>query len=139
MPIKIHVLGSSSELKPYVNKLKLILEQSIKAVSKVIETGNIDIIIYENPQATIKEIGIGGYTPVANVIFIALDSEHPKFRQNLDSELFYTLVHEINHAIRFRTPVEKESLLEAMISEGLADHFAMQISKEKNRQSGAIP
>ncbi len=101
-------------------------------IEKLIPLGDIDVVFYYNPEATLKKSGIGGYTPCANIIFFSLDPMNPNFKQGLKDELSFQLAHEINHAIRFRTPIAKETLFEAMVSEGLADHFAIEITGRRN-------
>src|ERR1035437_4925119 len=118
MSINAHLLSNSKDLKPFTMELKSITKSVEVLIKRVVSLGDIDVVFYNNPEGTIKEIGIGGYTPCANVIFISLDPRNPKFKTGIKKELPNTLVHEINHAIRFRTPISKETLFEAMISEG---------------------
>jgi len=132
MSIKTHILFNSKDLKPFENQINKIVIKTETIIEKIIPIGDIEIVFYDNPSATLKESGIGGYTPCANVIFFSLDPRNINFKKEIEKELFYQLVHEINHAIRFRTPIPKETLFEAMISEGLADHFAMQITGRNN-------
>lgn len=132
MPLNISILSSSLDLKPHAKRLRLIAKSIEKKVKKVLPAGEIDVVFYDNPEGTIKEIGgIGGFTPVANTVFISLNPRAKHFTQSLESELPYTLAHELHHAARFRTPIQKETLLEAMISEGLADHFALAVTKRE--------
>ncbi len=132
MSINIHIQSSSKDLKPFTKVLKSVVESVELSIKKLIPLGDIDIVFYYNPEATLKESGIGGYTPCKNVIFLPLDPKNPNFKKGLKDKFSYTLAHEINHAIRFRTPIPQDTLLEDMISEGLADHFAMEITKRKN-------
>lgn len=138
MSIKIHILSSSKDLKPFVKDLKIITKAVEILIKKLVSVGGIDIVFYDNPGATLKENGIGGYTPCANVIFFSLDPRNPKFREGIKNDLAFTLAHEINHAIRFRSPILKETLFEAIISEGLADHFAVESTKRKNPPAWSI-
>ena len=131
MSIKPHILSSSKDLKPFIKELRAITKSVEILIKKIIPPGNIDVVFYDNPGATLKENGIGGYTPCANVIFFSLDPRNPKFREGIKNDLLYTLAHEINHAIRFRTPIPQETLFEAMITEGLADHFAIEVTGRK--------
>lgn len=133
MSIKIHILSSSKEIKPFAMELRSVTKSVVVLIKKLVPLKDIDVVFYYHPEGTIKEIGIGGYTPIANTVFISLDPKHPKFKENFKVEIIYTLIHEINHAIRFRTFPGK-SLLDAMISEGLADHFAMEVTKRKRPQ-----
>ena len=138
MSIKPHILSSSKDLKPFIKELRAITKSVEILIKKIIPPGNIDVVFYDNPGATLKENGIGGYTPCANVIFFSLDPRNPKFREGIKNDLLYTLAHEINHAIRFRTPIPKETLFEAMISEGLADHFAIEVTGRKKPSTWSI-
>ncbi len=128
MPLNIHILSSLKDLEGFAIELKSIAKSVEFSIQKLLPIEDIDVVFYDNPEGTLKESGIGGYTPCANVIFFSLDPKNPNFKQGLKDELPFQLAHEINHAIRFRTPIVKETLFEAMISEGLADHFAMEIT-----------
>jgi len=131
MAIHTHILSSSKELRPYATKLESTVNSVALLIKDIIPVEDIDVVFYDNPTGTIKEIGgIGGYTPVANVVFISLDPRHHDFNKSLDNELAYQLAHEFHHAVRFRTPIETENLFEAIISEGLADCFAMEVTKK---------
>ena len=129
MSIHTHVLTASNEITPYVAELKLVAESATMAVRKLLPIKDVDILFYDNPGATIDEIGgIGGFTPNAHSIFISLNPRHPRFKQALKNELFFMLTHELHHTIRWQKPVEGDTLLEALVFEGLADHFAMQVT-----------
>ena len=132
MAMNTYILSSSKDLKPFVKEIISATKQVEILIKKFIPLGDIDAVFYDNPRATFKETGIGGYTPCANAIFISTDPKNSKFNEGIKKELIYTLAHEINHAIRFRVPISKETLFEAIISEGLADHFAMEITGRKN-------
>ncbi len=132
MSVHISILSSSKGLKPYALQLSAITKSVEAAVRKLLPVKDIDVVFYDNPEGTIEEVGgIGGFTPSANTVFISLNPRHKHFKRALKEELAYTLAHEFHHAIRFRTPIKKETLLEAIISEGLADHFALEVTGRK--------
>jgi uncharacterized protein YjaZ len=127
MSINIHILSASKDIEPYSEELKSIAEATISSVEKLLPIKDVDIVLYDNPKATIDEIGgIGGYSPNANIIFISLNPRHPDFSGALKDELSFTLAHELHHTIRWQKQVDGDTLLEAMIFEGLADHFAIE-------------
>ena len=127
MSINIHILLASGEIKQYSNDLKSIAESTISLVEKLLPIKDVDIVFYTNPGATIDEIGgIGGFSPNANTIFISLNPEHPDFKKALNDVPPYTIAHELHHTIRWQKQVEGDTLLEAIIFEGLADHFAVE-------------
>jgi uncharacterized protein YjaZ len=133
MSLNTKVLTSSSDLKSYEGRLRLVTKSLETLAKKYLPIKEVDIVFYDNPEGTIDEIGgIGGFTPCANTIFISLNPRHKHFDRALKKELTYVIAHELHHAIRFRTPIEKETLLEAVISEGLADHFALQVTGRKH-------
>ena len=127
MSINVNVLSASNDTKPYSEELRSIAADTIASVEKLLPIKDVDIVIYDNPRATIDEIGgIGGFTPNANVIFISLNPRHPDFEKVVKEELVFTLAHELHHTIRWQKQVEGDTLLEAMVFEGLADHFAIE-------------
>ena len=135
MAINTHILLSSSDIRPYENQLRQGVDFAVEKTKDLLPLGDIDVVLYDNPQGAIPEIGgIGGYSPTKNIVFISLDPRHKDFKNILDAELLYQLAHEFHHAVRFRTPIEKDTLFEAMISEGLADHFAMQVTGREKPQ-----
>jgi uncharacterized protein YjaZ len=127
MSINIHILSASKDIRIYSDELKSIAEATIASVEKLLPIKDVDIVFYDNPGATIDEIGgIGGFSPNENLIFISLNPRHPNFKKALKEELSFTLAHELHHTIRWQKQVEGDTLLEAMIFEGLADHFAIE-------------
>jgi len=89
-------------------------------------------IIFE-PNKTIPEIGIGGsYKKNKNQISIYLNSEHKNIKENFDKEILQTFSHEYAHAVREqKIPWENCTLLEAFITEGLAQSFEFEVSSKK--------
>lgn len=129
MSINIHILSASKDIRPYSEELKSIAEATVASVEKLLPIKDVDIVLYDNPKATIDEIGgIGGFSPNANIIFISLNPKHPDFKKAVKEELAFTLAHELHHTIRWQKQVEEDTLLEAMIFEGLADHFAQEVT-----------
>ena len=129
MSINIHILSASKDIKPYSAELKSIAEVTIASVKKLLPIKDVDVVFYDNPGATIDEIGgIGGFTPNANSIFISVNPKHLDFKKAVKEELAFTLAHELHHTIRWQKQVEGDTLFEAMIFEGLADHFAQELT-----------
>ncbi len=132
MSIHFHILSASREVKLHEAQLRLTAELAVDSVKKLLPIKDVDIVFYDNPSATIDEIGgIGGFTPNAHTIFISLNHRHPRFKEALANELFFMLAHELHHTIRWQKTVEGDTLLEALIFEGLADHFAMEVTGRK--------
>ena len=101
---------------------------------------DIDIAIVDNPERIIPEVGVGGFTYSDNFILISLDPEFPGFNDRvINIELQRVFVHELSHAARWKTVGYGKTLLEALITEGLADHFEKEITnKNPNPWSVAL-
>ena len=131
MNINYHILNARGTLTSYIKTIVGIFNNTINKIAKKIQISNIDIVIEDNPDDTIPEIGIGGYAPNANLIYISLNPKHPQFKISLTENLERTLIHEIHHCMRWRSIGYGKTLLETIISEGLSDHFEIEISNKK--------
>lgn len=125
--INIHILNSSGKLTNTEKRIKQTTEKSVARIVKLIPINNVDIVVAEDPQSAIPEIGIGGSTNNINLVFISIDSAHPNLQTSLNTELSRTIAHELHHAMRMRTIGYGENLLENAVLEGLADHFGMEV------------
>lgn len=128
MNITPHVLLGSGRLTPFAEEIKQEFNQAVAKIIKKLPVSNVDVVIYNNPEGAIPEIGIGGYTPNAHLIFVSLDTQFPNFKQAINKELKRTLAHELHHALRWKDPGYGKTLFEALITEGLAGHFDMEIN-----------
>lgn len=127
MNINLHLLNASGSLYVFVNDIKNSFKTSINEISKKLSISDIDIVVYDNPLGAIPEFGIGGYAPNANLIFVSLDPKFPNLSKSIGDQFSRTLAHEIHHCMRWRGPGYGNTLLEALITEGLADHFDLEM------------
>ena len=68
--------------------------------------------------------GVGGQTKSDHSIDFFYDPLHPNFNVEY---IYCGLVHELMHVSRLRMPGWELTLLECMITEGLADHFSNEV------------
>jgi uncharacterized protein YjaZ len=127
MSFKLHLLNASGSLGKFQVSIKKNFESALKKLPEEYQKLKVDVIVWDNPYGTIRETGIGGYTPSSNVVFISLDSKLPNLSSSINKEFGGTLIHEIHHVIRWSGPGYGQKLDEAIISEGLADHFELEI------------
>lgn len=127
MPIQFHTLKQAHKLNPHTTLINQVSNLAVKEVATKIPIKNVDIVFYANPSAAIPELGIGGYAATPYTIFISLDPSNKNLKQNIKSYLPGTIAHELYHCIRGQSlPSRKHNLLEAMITEGLSDLFAIE-------------
>ena len=131
MNLNLYILKATGRLNPYIKDIENISEAERK-ITKVLPVKNVDIVVVDNPDYTIPETGIGGNTYSPDYLVVSLDPTFVNFKNVLQTELLDTFAHELHHAARWQTVGYGETLLETMISEGLADHFEIEITKKKN-------
>jgi uncharacterized protein YjaZ len=72
--------------------------------------------------------GLGGYTTGPNAVDIFVDGAVPALEAILAERLPPLAAHEIHHTVRWQLRgYSWGTLLEAMVTEGLADHFAIEL------------
>lgn len=128
MAYQLHLLKSSGKLKTFLSQIESEFNDFDQKIKNIFPDQDIDIVVYDNPFGTIPEYGIGGFTPYSHLIFISLDPDFPNLSDTLSSQFSRTLAHETHHAIRSKHIGYGKNLLEALISEGLADHFDLEIN-----------
>jgi uncharacterized protein YjaZ len=119
--------------------IRPIIESAVRQVIKVLPLTAVRIIVRQDPKILIPHYGLGGYTPSANFVVIAVDPAFPELRQSIAKHLRGLLVHEFHHCLRWRGPGYGRTLFEAIISEGLADHFAQELLGITHPWSQAFP
>lgn len=100
----------------------------VTAIAKLMKIDNLRIRVVDNSKLIIPEIGIGGYNPNEHEVIIAVDTSFVDLTETLKKELVPMLAHEIHHAKRRRSVGYGNTLLEAIVSEGLADHFSIEVT-----------
>jgi len=125
--IKLHVLGADPSVVSHRHSIAQIATAAIESIRNHLPISGVDVVIQRNPRAIIPELGIGGFAPSGHLIHVSIDPEHANFHAVLDRHLSRTLAHELHHCARWRGPGYGRTLGEALVSEGLADHFDLEV------------
>ena len=130
MPIDIHVLTGSGRLVAHAGRIRAQLRAAATVAVKhlPLEGGGVDVVVRDDPRMVIAEVGLGGYAPDGHTVFLALDPDHEHFERALEHEVFRMLAHELHHVARRRASARGHTLLDALVSEGLADHFSIEVT-----------
>ncbi len=113
-------------------KIESAITETLEKVQNIFNVYDVSVHVIEDKEKIIPETGIGGFTPDSHTIFIYYDLEHENFKKNIKQEIASTLSHEFHHAVRNRTfDWTQDTLLGAMVTEGLADHFDIEMNKGK--------
>ena len=104
------------------------IAEGITLINNLMDVDNIQIRVVRDLNLVIPEIGIGGFNPGENEIIIAINENFGNLNQSLNQELIPLLAHEAHHAKRRRSVGYGSTLFQAIITEGLADHFSMEVA-----------
>lgn len=104
-----------------------LVDATIDSVSSVRPVTGVTITVRSSAAGAIAGWGIGGYTPNATTVEISVDPGYADLATILPQRLPGILAHELHHVFRWRGPGYGNTLLQAMVSEGLADRFAIEL------------
>lgn len=112
--------------------IEQVVGRALDALQPPLDVIELRISLIADRTRIIPEVGMGGFNPSAHEVQLFADPSLPNLEGVLRSELRRQLTHEVHHAMRRRTVGYGSTLLEASISEGLADHFSMEASGAEN-------
>lgn len=118
----LHLLNARSGLTRIMSEIRATAREAVARVQDHADLPDFDLVVRSVPGGGIPKWGVGGYAPAPGLIEIKQDPAR------FDPDLFArTLVHEMHHLIRWDGPGYGKSLGEALVSEGLAGHFVVQV------------
>lgn len=98
------------------------------AINSLMPINNLRIRIVEDPSIIIPEIGLGGFNPNGEEVMLAINTGFHDIAGTLEANFIPLLSHEVHHAKRRRSVGYGNTLLQAVVSEGLADHFSVEVT-----------
>lgn len=122
------VFDDQDELVPFKETIENLLTSANMDIQRLMPIDDITIRVTVNPNASIPEIGFGGFNPNANEVLISIDPTFNNLQASFQAELPAMIAHEMHHAKRRRSVGYGNTLLQAIVSEGLADHFSMEVT-----------
>jgi hypothetical protein len=127
--VAIHVLTGSGRLRAHGDRIRSQVRAATGgALAHLSVDGEVDVVVRDDPRRVIPEWGIGGFAPDGHTVFVALDPDHERFEWAVERGLFATLAHELHHVARHQACGYGDTLFDALVSEGLADHFSIEVT-----------
>lgn len=120
--INTHIMQTSGKLKPFLTQIEEVMVNYLPRLTERLGVSDIDIVFCDDASRAIPETGVGGFAHHKHFVMIYIDPDFPNLVDNLEVQLKSTLAHELNHTLRWQKIGYKYTLLESIISEGLADH-----------------
>lgn len=133
MPIILHILEQSGRLSAFTDTIQHAFDRAVINIKHKLPSLNVDVVITDNPDATIPETGVGGFAPTAHVLYVSINPAFEGLWNSLNAEIQSTLAHELHHCARWQAVGYGTTLLEALVSEGLADHFDIEVNGTQPR------
>ncbi len=104
-----------------------LIEDAIATAGTELSVGMVTVEVLADPVRTIPDYGIGGFTLGPSRVEITVDPGYPDLGLILAERVPYTVAHELHHVVRWRGIGPPRTLLETLVFEGLADHFAVEL------------
>jgi uncharacterized protein YjaZ len=117
-------LGGSADSRRLA--FQRVFDEVTPGVGAVLDVRGVRVRVRADPGRAIAGYGLGGQTFAEDRIEIFVDPNFPALESVLAARFAVLLAHELHHAARWRGPGYGRTLLEAMVSEGLADRFAVE-------------
>ena len=111
----------------HITTIENVIRESLVLVNTKFNIEDLRIKVRANSLNAIQEIGIGGFNPNENEIIISIDPDFPNLSTSITLELGPLMAHEMHHAKRRRVIGYGSTLLGAVVSEGIADCFSMEV------------
>jgi uncharacterized protein YjaZ len=121
--IHVHLLDASNRFQQHRDQLLEIGQQTAARVQEMMPIEQVNVVLCFNPLGVAAETGIGGFAPSNDTVFIYLSPKASSFTESLEHQFPATIAHELHHAIRWNNPGYGQTLIEAFVSEGLAQAF----------------
>ncbi len=129
--INIYTLNASGCFDEYKILIENEVINALEEINKKLEITNVDIVIRVDPRQSPPGIGLGGSCQGSDVIYLSFNPNEENFIELIKKNIIRTLAHESHHLMKHRVSGCEETLIEYIISEGLADHFEIEITGQK--------
>ncbi len=125
--VKSHILRASRRFEQYLPELETIMGDAVEQTGKHIPLHPIDIVVYDNPAHAIPGFAHGARTHNPYTIRISLDPLFLDFIKAVRKELPRSVSHELHHAVRWKAVGYGRTLMEVLVTEGLATCFEVEL------------
>lgn len=124
--LNVHFLDARGALADIRDWIGPSLSATYQRADSFISLRPIDVVVQAGTEV-VPEKGHVGYAPRPGIVFVTVDPDSALLRANPNASLERMFAHELHHAARWDGPGYGSSLGEALVSEGLAGHFALEV------------
>ncbi|MEO1575992.1 MAG: DUF2268 domain-containing putative Zn-dependent protease [Pseudomonadota bacterium] len=105
-----------------------LIEDTVDQANATLPVEQSKFTVRSDASRTVPGYGIAGFALDINDIEIVVDPLFPGLEQALRERLPYVVAHELHHIVRLRDPGIYQTLFDALIFEGMADHYARDLT-----------
>jgi hypothetical protein len=120
------VLRDTGELDPWRGAIEQGVRQALALASPLIPVSRVRIEVSAGLAGVIPELGFGGRADPETVRLVFQPSS--LLDDTIGTDLMPLVAHELHHVARLRSVGFPENLLAAMVLEGLADRFSVEVA-----------
>jgi len=124
----VYTPEQTERLNPFRPQIESAVTRSFELANSKLPLAKVEVVIRDKPSGVIPEMGMVGSARNPNLIYISIDPLHPNLSSTIGSNLLKTLLHEYHHCARQLILGFPRTLIDALVSEGLADHFQLEIT-----------
>jgi uncharacterized protein YjaZ len=121
----LHFLDARGQLSDLRVWLADRLQAAFDVSTELLPLRDTDVVVNAGKRV-IPEKGHVGYAPEPGLVYVTVDPSHTYLRANAGRSLERMLAHELHHSSRWEGPGYGNTLGQALVSEGLAGHFAQE-------------
>lgn len=124
----VEILDPSGQFSDHHAAIRQLIDHALNDVRTVLpELDPVRVTVAADAARSIPGYGMGGFAHGGERIEIVVHPGFPGLGQRLSARLPGIVAHEAHHIVRARGPGYGSTLFESMISEGLADHFSVEL------------
>lgn len=117
----------------WLDRIQQAFDSASSLVSKRIPVGNVDVVVYNDADCVVPELGVSGFCTSPRRLYLPLDVNHADLPVHFEMRFQSFLAHELHHCARRRITGYADTLAQALVTEGLACCF------EEELPGGAAP
>jgi uncharacterized protein YjaZ len=121
------VFVDAAALAAHKAAITALLHDTVGKASRVLPVGTVQFLVYADAARSVPGWGMGGFTLGPSTIEIVIDPAYGGLEHALTQRLPAVAAHELHHAVRLGGLGPYRTLLEGLVFEGLADHFAIEL------------
>jgi Predicted Zn-dependent protease (DUF2268) len=119
----LHVLNARGQLDRHLETLTAVIRKAEADLRTVTDPVALDLVVRASDWPSPPELVVSGGCYAPGRIDIEVDVQNRAVDHMLEVQLRLTLLHEFHHLLRWDGPGYGKTLGEALVSEGLAQHF----------------